>query len=514
MKKVLALLVVLAVSFALFAGGAQETTTKAVTEEKTTLTLGTTATFASLAPFQHFSVNTGLSFAMYEYLGGYDTNRNFIGVLAKSWTHTEPLVYDIEIYDYIYDSNGNHITSEDIVFCYEQLKTYATDIQLDSVVATGDYTIRMTFASEAIGVFEEAMTYQAIISKAEYQKSADFMASNPVSTAHYMVTDYVPGSSVTLTRNDNYWQKPELYAVTAYANFQTVKFINVAEAANQTIALETSAIDGFFHIDTSQLPKFQEGGSYSKDFQAIAAGTGSSTFFYISGASNSIFADDLNLRLAVLHAIDRNALTLGMTQGTAITATMFGNQFVSDAASIYNNDYMQYDPELAKEYLAKSNYNGQTIRFLTSTILGSKDGQIVQKFLNDIGINIEVLAYGLAVYQQNYADPTSYDFAICVNSVTYNSAFWQKQYTITKTGLTRHGWDDVELVDQIALTNTLEGHTQENIDKTARMLDERAYGAGIYINASFDIIKNGIISDITKIPTSRNGYALFWAENI
>ncbi len=510
MKKLLTVVLIMAVCLAAFAGGAQEAQTSAAAEQKDTLTIGTTATFASLTPFQHFSVNTGLSFAMYEYLGGYDASQNFVGVLAKDWSSEDGLVYDIEIYDYIYDTKGNHITAEDVAFCYDQLATFGTDVMVESVVPTGEYTVKMTLNSKAIGGFQDAMTYVPIISKAEYEKSSDFMASNPVGTAHYFVTDYVPGSSVTLAVNENYWQKPELYAPTAYANFKTLKFLTVAEAANQTIALETNAIDAFLTIDTSQQTKFTDG-AYSKDFMSFPQSNGTCTLVYLSGAEGSVFADDLNLRLAVLHAIDRDAMCKGMTQGTSVTAKMFGNHLVSDVPTIYNDDYMVYDPELAKEYLAKSNYKGQTLRYLTIT--NSKDGQILQQYLSNIGINIEVMAYDLAVYQQNYADPTKYDFALCQNSVPYNSSFWQKQYTYKKGNANRHGWVDPELFDQILLTNTIEGHTQENIDKTAKMLDERAYGMSLFVKASFNVIRNGFITDPSKVPSSRNGFTLFWTEN-
>lgn len=39
--------------------------------------------------------------------------------LAKSITKVDDLTYNVELYDYIHDSKGNLITSEDVVFSYE-----------------------------------------------------------------------------------------------------------------------------------------------------------------------------------------------------------------------------------------------------------------------------------------------------------------------------------------------------------------------------------------------------------
>ena len=42
-----------------------------------------------------------------------------IGVLMKDYTQIDDVTYQIEIYDYIYDTDGNHMTASDVVFSYE-----------------------------------------------------------------------------------------------------------------------------------------------------------------------------------------------------------------------------------------------------------------------------------------------------------------------------------------------------------------------------------------------------------
>ena len=341
-------------------------------------------------------------------------------------------------------------------------------------------------------------------------------SSNPVSTAHYIVTDYVAGSSVTLTRNDNYWQKDEsLQADSARANFETVKFMTLSEPASQTMALETGAVDAFASINGTQQSKFIAGGEYEPLFDNILAANGQCTFWYFSGAENSVVANDLNLRLAIAHAIDRDSLNKGTTGGTGITATVNGNQFASDAPTIYSdsNPYLPYNPELAKEYLAKSNYKGEKIRYLY--VAGGKDGEIIKQYLSEVGIDVELMGYDLMVYLTNYRNPTSYDLAICYNEALYNSVYWQAVYgTVQADGAVRTGWADKELLDQAILTNTIGGHTQENINKTAKMIDDRMYSFAATVQVNYTIVKKGLISDTSKVPESQTGMALIWAEKI
>ena len=53
-------------------------------------------------------------YAFYEYLCGVKEDGSLDPQIAKSWTTEDGYVYNVEIYDYITDSAGNHITAADI----------------------------------------------------------------------------------------------------------------------------------------------------------------------------------------------------------------------------------------------------------------------------------------------------------------------------------------------------------------------------------------------------------------
>ena len=55
---------------------------------------------------------------VYEYLITRE-NGETKGVLAKNWTQKDDTTYEVELYDYIHDTEGNPITASDIKFCFD-----------------------------------------------------------------------------------------------------------------------------------------------------------------------------------------------------------------------------------------------------------------------------------------------------------------------------------------------------------------------------------------------------------
>lgn len=133
------------------------------------------------------------------------------GQIAKSWTIVDGTTVDVEIYDYVKDSKGNPITAEDVVYSYEQAIASGTmeklNGYLDKVVATGDYTLRITLTSASKGAMEWTLTTVPIISKAWFSAASDAdKTSAPAVTGAYVIKEFSSGSHTTLERNPDYWQ--------------------------------------------------------------------------------------------------------------------------------------------------------------------------------------------------------------------------------------------------------------------------------------------------------------------
>ena len=81
-----------------------------------------------------------------------------------------------------------------------------------------------------------------IVSQKAYEASPDQMATKPITTAAYVLTEYVPGSSLTFERRADYWQTdPTQSPVVAKSNVQTAVFQIISEPAQHTVALQTGS---------------------------------------------------------------------------------------------------------------------------------------------------------------------------------------------------------------------------------------------------------------------------------
>jgi len=123
------------------------------------------------------------------------------------------------------------------------------------------------------------------------------------------------------------------------------------------------------------------------------------------------------------------------------------------------------------------------------------------------------MSYDLMVYLTNFRDSSAWDLSICNNEALYNSVYWNQLYgTLKEDGSAMTGWVDPELAQMASYTNTIEGHTQENINKLAKMLDEKMYSFATTVKVKYDIVKDGLVKDPSKVPTAISGAHLIWAE--
>ena len=128
-------------------GTATETSTKTAEKKKIEINVGINTGWDTLSPFRSNIGNNlpVISTITYESLGYLDGSNTLVPWIAKEWkTEDNGVTYDITIWDYITDSKGNKITSEDVVWAVETSKEKALKPNykyVESIEATGDYSI-------------------------------------------------------------------------------------------------------------------------------------------------------------------------------------------------------------------------------------------------------------------------------------------------------------------------------------------------------------------------------------
>jgi ABC-type transport system substrate-binding protein len=344
-----------------------------------------------------YDVNAGTKPQIYHnfYEGLFDMEGSeYIPVLAKGYEVIDPLHYDVEIYDYIYDHAGNQITADDVVFSYRVLIDsgynfkYASFANIEKI---SDYKLRFTWTSPIVGVGDLEFPFCKTIVFSQKAYEGGNFAVQPIATGPYKVTRFVSGSTVVLEAVDNYWQKDKSKISRRHeANVQTIQYDVITESSQHVIALKSNTIDFSEMVPAENRSEFEN----SRDFGVYVV-PGSGLYTLNINTAQGHPGNDINFRLAVYYAINNEACAQA-TSGTTLPAKAFGSAFFPDYVVAWDTTptYINtYNPELAKEYLAKSNYKGETLKLLGENNEIFKNLMtIIQSFLTNTGIKVEISA--------------------------------------------------------------------------------------------------------------------------
>ena len=462
------------------------------------LKVGATTAPQNISPFTSFTNRQPVSQYLYEPLVEKDAEGNFYGIIAKDWSTEDNINYDFEIYDYVTDTEGNNITAEDCVYSLEHARDEAANTWVVSAEVTGDYTFSVTLKDDAASTFPTAMNRAPIVSKDAYEASADGMATSSVNTAPYMVTEFVPNVSIVFEKNPNYWQTDESVQNPLYKRMTVDKlsYTKIAEAAQQTIALETGAIDVYEKISNTEIANFLEGGRDAENFSALGYASPDSYVFYY--ANQGPCSEDINLRMAIAHAIDKAVIAQGAFNGLAKVPTFMGApDGVSDLMpTSASEDYFTYDLELAAEYLAKSNYNGEQLRLLVPNEDNhNRIAAIIQGQLMAIGLNVAITSYDNAMFQSTFGDGAAFDIAVCLMGMTDVAFVWSFLSWDLAGG--DHGAlgmavKDEKLKELLAAVNTVDGHNTENATAASDYINEMCYGQNLISTEQYWVFRKDI----------------------
>ena len=500
MKKILAMLLALAMVFSFSAYAFAD-------EEPIVLHVAQDNDPGSLAPYGTEGPRNVPTNMIYQSLGNIAPDKSeFMLVLAKSLEEVENNVYDIEIYDYITDSEGNHMTADDVVFSYDTYLAAGYNTQytssLESIEKTGDYTVRITMKDDAkIGAIETMLEKVRIITRAAYEASPDQMATTPVGTGTYVVTEYKNGQQIAYAKRTDYWQTDESKLNVYQRAYADVIYLDViTDSSTQAIAMQAGQIDVSQFIPVADMINFVDDDNNARDGYNVGYVLHSALFQVIYNCGENSPMNDINLRKAVAYALD-SAQIMAIGWGTnghqaATVASAYSADFDADAFDL--ESYYPYDPEMAKECLAQSNYNGETIRILVTSNFPSASATLVQAYLNAVGINAELLIYENAMYLSMNADNTGtqYELEIAApNSTGYIcSNTYEYDVNYRDNGLAHIILNDPtlqELYDTMANKNT---NSVEAATAFLKYVDENLYGYGLGYRTKCCIARDRVLS--------------------
>ena len=425
-------------------------------------------------------------------------------VMAKDITVVDDFTTDIEIYDYIYDTNGNQIKASDVVWSYEQAvacgKFPKVSSNLKFIEALGEYKVRMVLNGDGLGDLEYMLSYVAIASKASYEASSDKMANHPVTTGPYKVTESVPGSRLVLVKNDNYWQKDE--SKKAYTSAQPVDKITynvIKETAQMAIALETGAIDIATSVASSEIDRFMDSTGKGKNGYLVNNTYGGQAVCLDFNCDPQSPLSNQLLRQAVSYAIDREGIVSAALQGKGDTIGTPGTRASSDYNTAWDDIDYPYNPEKAKELLKKAGYKEGQLKLRIMTEQNAEQpvvAQLIQAYLSEVGIEVEVLTYDNALFSQYRYQPDQFDMMIGIMGTSgYVVGAWDLQFNSTGTlsgGAAACFAKDSKLQELLELAKGKNTHSVETVEAFASYQREMDYGLGLYVKSSYSVANNKV----------------------
>lgn len=437
MKKIIALVLALAMTLALAAcgnGGTDPTDTSNDNPPATNPSGGPEPTTGYLKdnlnvaisndggtfdPFASF-VNWGsavMTPLIFQGLIQTDYDYNIYYVMAKDISQVDDLHWKIQIWDCINDTEGNHITIDDVIWGYEQViasGNIGAIPKFDKIEkADDDYTAIMTLKEPfGDGDYSSHFGNVKVLSKACYEAHDNDMTTTPVGTGPYMLADpkndYVVGSTVKLTANENYWAKDlDLDDPFSAQNFRTITYKVYQSAASRAIALEMGEVDVCDAMDALDIQNLD-----TSKFNLIDLPQRPPVAFVMNASEDSPL-HSLELRQAILYALD-NA-TIASALGIPSEPVYALQPFLVDSPAEWSTgrDYYNYDPDKAKELVDASGYNGETIHLMyVDSTANTSAATMMQSELGKVGINVQMDQVDQMAAMQYQYDSTRWDIRL------------------------------------------------------------------------------------------------------
>lgn len=168
-----------------------------------------------------------------------------------------------------------------------------------------------------------------------------------VGTGPYQLTKFDPGVRSSFTRNPNYWKADRAF-------FDEVEILTVADQAARTNALVTGAVDAIDRADLNTVDMLAATGNIE-----VIETNGGTHFTLPMNATVAPF-DNLDVRLALKYAIDRQAIVDTILSGHGMVAN---DNPIAPTNRYFDASIPQraYDPEKAKFHLDKAGMSGLTV---------------------------------------------------------------------------------------------------------------------------------------------------------
>jgi len=313
--------------------------------------------------------------------------------LAVSWDISEDgKVYTFHLRPNVKFHDGSTLTASDVVWSLMRAANPDSGVW--------NWTLEIMEKAEAVDVSTVAITLKApqadfmsllamfnasiLPQKLVEQKGEKEFFMLPIGTGPFKVAEYVVADHILYEKNSNYWDLGKDGKPLPYLDSVLVK--QVPEGSTRLLQVQSGDVDVTDEIPFSRIEDLNKDPNLSMNLII------STQSYYGWINHNNPPFDDVNVRLAMNYAIDRNALVKTVLFGNGQPATSF--RPMSGVCFNASLEGFPYNLEKAKQLIAESKYPDGYKNVLVTIASGdtlTRDvGTVLKEMWAKIGIDIQL----------------------------------------------------------------------------------------------------------------------------
>lgn len=395
-------------------------------------------------------------------------NLEYEGIIAESWEISEDgLEYTFRLRPGIKFHDGSDVDAAAVKFTFDRIIDPATNAlsrgwikPLTATEVIDPLTVKLILSEPFSALLGQlCLNYYCPLPPAAVQEMGEEFSRNPIGAGPWKFKEWVPGSTITLVRNEQY-QNFHSYNTNRGAPFlDEVVFTNIPEAETQIAALESGEVD-IILLPPREVERFLDDDTYLIVVNPATDGINFIEFNMVDnggqyGAEFKPPFDDVRMRQAVAYAIDADPVIESVYYGLA--TRNYGP--VATGLFAYNPEIEQYgyhyEPERAQALLDEAGWldPGDGVREKDGQKLDLKfwawnDGgttekvlQILQNQLAQVGIKTTIEVLELSTWLTSTVDGDWH--------LSFAGWFWPEPNALKMIAETTHGigfYDDEEYI--------------------------------------------------------------------
>lgn len=343
-----------------------------------------------------------LLYNVYETLVRLQPDGSITPLLAESYDISDDgLSYTFNLRSGVTWHNGDDFTADDVVFSINNVATNenhpftTTYAPIETVTAVDDSTVEVTLTQNSSSLLFFMTQGQGSILN---QNAIGDIENSAVGTGPFEFDEWVVGDSISLTASNSYWGDAPL--------LETVNFKYITDPNALNNAMLSDELDLLAGVSA---PELLSGFENDDRFNVLTGQTYGEVTLSLNGRRPPL--DDIRIRQAVSHAIDRQAVVDLAYSGYGTPIGSFStplDPYYKDLTGVYD-----FDQDRARELLAEAGAENLTLELvLPPPSYARRGGEIIASQLAEVGITANITPVEWGVWLEDVF--ANYDFDMSI----------------------------------------------------------------------------------------------------